>query len=375
VDRPRSILPARLILPALVVLVLVGGAAFALANRQAGVIKDMSPAPAMTVTSAMPRSVQWSDTFEASGAIAPWQEAIVGTQIGGYRLIDVRANVGDRVKKGQLLAAIDADLLRADLAQLQATWEEAEVDRERALKLKSTGAVSEQEVLQLITRAKRAAAALEAKHLELRYTKIVAPDDGTISSRTATVGAVMPVGQELFRLIRADRLEWRGELTSAQLARVRAGLRIQLKLPDGSEAGATVRQIAPALDPQSRLGIVYADLEAGSRARAGMYASGSVVFDNTTALVVPAESVVIRDGRNYVVALDGAGATPKVSLLPVTVGRREGREVEVARGIGADQRVVVRGAGLLNDGDVVRVMDSSADSPPALANAVPKIEP
>jgi hypothetical protein len=85
--------------------------------------------------------------------------------------------------------------------------------------------------------------------------------------------------------------------------------------------------------------------------------------------------VVIRDGRNYVVALAGAGATPKVSLLPVTVGRREGREVEVARGIGADQRVVVRGAGLLNDGDVVRVMDSSADSRPALANAVPKIEP
>jgi RND family efflux transporter MFP subunit len=375
VDRPRSILPARLILAALVVITLAGGAAFALANRQDEAVAQVGPAPAMTVTSAMPRSVQWSDTFEASGAIAPWQEAIVGTQIGGYRLIDVRANVGDQVKKGQLLAAIDADLLRADLAQLQATWEEAEADRERALKLKSSGAVSEQEVVQLITRAKRAAAALEAKQLELRYTKIVAPDDGAISSRTATVGAVMPVGQELFRLIRANRLEWRGELTAAQLARVRAGLRIQLNLPDGGTAGATVRQTAPALDPQSRLGIVYADLDAGSGARAGMYASGHVVLENTSALVVPAESVVIRDGRNYVVALDGAGATPKVSLLPVTVGRRVGREVEVARGIGADQRVVVRGAGLLNDGDVVRVNGSEADSRPALANALSRTDP
>jgi RND family efflux transporter MFP subunit len=364
-----------LILAALVVITLAGGAAFALADRQDEAVAQVGPAPAMTVTSTMPRSVQWSDTFEASGAIAPWQEAIVGTQIGGYRLIDVRANVGDQVKKGQLLAAIDADLLRADLAQLQATWEEAEADRERALKLKSTGAVSEQEVVQLVTRAKRAAAALEAKQLELRYTKIVAPDDGAISSRTATVGAVMPVGQELFRLIRANRLEWRGELTAAQLARVRAGLRIQLNLPDGGSAGATVRQIAPALDPQSRLGIVYADLDAGSTARAGMYASGHVMLENTSALVVPAESVVIRDGRNYVVALDGAGATPKVSLLPVTVGRRVGREVEVARGIGADQRVVVRGAGLLNDGDVVRVNGSEADSRPALANALPRTDP
>ena len=287
----------------------------------------------------------------------------------------MRANVGDQVKKGQLLAAIDADLLRADLAQLQATWEEAEADRERALKLKSTGAVSEQEVIQLITRARRAVAALEAKRLELRYTKIVAPDDGAISSRTATVGAVMPVGQELFRLIRANRLEWRGELTAAQLARVRAGLRIELDLPDGGTAGATVRQTAPALDPQSRLGIVYADLDADSHARAGMYASGRVMLESTAALVVPAESVVIRDGRNYAVALDGPGATPKVSLRPVTIGRREGREVEVVRGIGVDQRVVVRGAGLLNDGDVVRVTGAGDDSRPALANALAETEP
>jgi RND family efflux transporter MFP subunit len=366
---------SRLILAALVVISLAGGAAFALTNRKAEAIAQVTPTPAMTVTSAMPRPVQWSDTFEASGVIAPWQEAIVGTQIGGYRLIDVRANVGDQVKKGQLLAAIDADLLRADLAQLQATWEEAEADRERALKLKSTGAVSEQEVVQLITRAKRAAAALEAKQLELKYTKIVAPDDGAISSRTATVGAVMPVGQELFRLIRANRLEWRGELTAAQLARVRAGLRIQLNLPDGGTADATVRQSAPALDPLSRLGIVYADLDAGSGARAGMYASGHVVLENTPALVVPAESVVIRDGRNYVVALDGMGTTPKVSLLPITVGRRAGREVEVARGLDAQQRVVVRGAGLLNDGDVVRVNGTEDDSRPALVNALPKIAP
>ena len=360
---------SRLVLATLVVVALAGGAALAIADREAEAVAEATPAAAMTVTSVLPRSVQWSDTFEASGAIAPWQEAIVGTQIGGYRLIDVRANVGDQVKKGQLLAAMDADLLRADLAQLQATWEEAEADRQRVLKLKGIGAVSEQEVLQLVTRAKRAAAALEAKQLELRYTKIVAPDDGAISSRTATVGAVTPAGQELFRLIRANRLEWRGELTAAQLARVRAGLRIRLNLPDGSHVGATVRQTAPALDPQSRLGIVYADLDPGSRARAGMYASGSVEFENTPALAIPAESVVIRDGRNYVVALAGEGATPKVSLLPITVGRREGREVEVSAGLGEHQRVVVRGAGLLNDGDVVRVTGSAAESPPALTDA------
>lgn len=334
-----------------------------------------APAPALTVTSATPRSVQWSDTFEASGVIAPWQEAIIGTQIGGYRLLEVLANVGDQVKKGQLLAVLDPDLLRAEERQLEAAWEQAEADRQRVLKLRSSRAVSEQEVLENVTRAKTALAALEAKRLELRYTRILAPDDGAISSRTATVGAVMPVGQELFRLIRANRLEWRGELTAAQLSRVRAGLRIKLTLPDGNEATATVRQTAPSLDPQSRLGIVYADLDSGSPARAGMYANGRVMLDSTPALVVPAESVVIRDGRNYVVTLAGEGSTPKVSLQLVTVGRREGGEVEVARGLRVDDRVVVRGAGLLNDGDIVRVAPARPESPPALADATTKIEP
>src|ERR1700693_6242249 len=59
-------------------------------------------APALTVTSALPRRVTWPTTLEASGAIAPWQEASIGTQIGGYQLIDVRVNVGDQVKKGQI---------------------------------------------------------------------------------------------------------------------------------------------------------------------------------------------------------------------------------------------------------------------------------
>ncbi len=302
---------------ALGVLVVGGGFAVALISHRAAATQaavPKTPAPAMTVTSASPRAVRWSATLEASGVIAPWQEASIGTQIGGYQLIDVRVNVGDQVKKGQLLAVLDPDLLRADEAQLEATFEQAEANRLRAIKLKSTGAISDQEVLQFVTAARTAVAALDAKRLQLRYTHIVAPDDGAISSRTATLGAVMPVGQELFRLIRANRLEWRGELTAPQLVQVKAGQRIAITLPDGSSASAKVRRTAPSLDSQSRLGIVYADLDTGSAARAGMYANGRVVLSDTPALVVPAESVVIRDGRSYVIQLADASATPKVVL-------------------------------------------------------------
>ena len=123
---------------------------------------------------------------------------------------------------------------------------------------------------------------------------------------------------------------------------------------------ATVRQIAPSLDPQSRLGIVYADIEAGSAARAGMYAKGKVLLGASTALVVPAESVVIRDGRSYVFVLTNPGAESRVRLRAVTVGRREGEDVEITAGITDNERLAAKGAGLLDEGDVVRIAPASA---------------
>jgi RND family efflux transporter MFP subunit len=231
------------------------------------------------------------------------------------------------------------------------------------LSLQKNGTVSDRDVLQFVTQAKTSEAALESNRLQLVYTEVRASDDGVISSRTATVGAVVPVGQELFRLIRQNRLEWRGELTAAQLARVEIGQRVELVLPGGGEAVATVRQTAPSLDPRTRLGIVYADIAAGSRARAGMYADGRVIVGEGDALAVPAESVTIRDGRSYVLKLADASSRPRVSLRPVKVGRRRGDQLEIVDGAGDDDRLVLAGAGFLNEGDVVRVAGRAESSP------------
>jgi RND family efflux transporter MFP subunit len=333
------------------------GAGAAVVMHRSGAAANTAPAtaPALTVTSAAPRHIEWPTTLEASGAIAPWQEASIGTQIGGYQLIDIRANVGDQVKKGQVLAQLDPALLLAEQTQLQANLDQAEANRQRMQSLKGSGGVSDQEILQYVTQAKTAAAQLASKQLQLRYTNVIAPDDGVISSRTATLGAVAPVGQELFRLIRRNRLEWRGDLTAAQLTHIAIGQQIALTLPDGSNAVAKVRQTAPSLDTQSRLGTVYADLTAGSQARAGMYANGRVVLGQSPALVIPAQSVVIRDGRSYVLKLADNSATPKVSLQAVTVGRRNGADAEVVQGLSDGDRIVVQGAGFLNDGDTVRL--------------------
>jgi RND family efflux transporter MFP subunit len=266
-------------------------------------------------------------------------------------------NVGDQVTKGQVLARFDPALLQADEARLAANHEQAKANEERMLRLQKSGTVSDRDVLQFVTQAKTANALLESNRLQLRHTEVLASDDGVISSRTATLGAVVPVGQELFRLIRQNRLEWRGELTAAQLAYVDIGQQVELRLPGGARANAMIRQTAPSLDPQTRLGIVYADIAPGSRARAGMYVDGRVVIGQSEALAVPAESVTIRDGRSYVLKLIDASVTPRVSLRPVTVGRRRGNQFEIVDGVERDDRLVVAGAGFLNEGDLVRVTD------------------
>jgi RND family efflux transporter MFP subunit len=333
--------------------------------------------PALTITTAAARLATWPVTVSASGAIAPWQEASIGARVGGLTLTDIRVNVGDVVKRGQLLARFDADVLRADEAQLraaiahaEATAAQTDANRQRALSLKESGGISEQDILQYVTSAATARAAVAAanaqlasKQLQLRYAEVLAPDDGTISARSAALGAVTPAGQELFRLIRQNRLEWRGELTAPQLSQIVAGQRVWLTLPDGGSTVATVRQTAPSLDGQSRLGTVFADLEPRGTARAGMYANGEIATALRIGLVVPAPSVVIRDGRSYVLQVQNAGVTSKVALRLVTVGRRRGAEVEIAEGLAAGAVVAVQGAGFLNDGDVVRVSGSAAAFP------------
>ncbi len=317
--------------------------------------KPAEATPALTVTTVAPQRADWPRAVTASGAVAAWQEASIGAQIGSYQLVAVQAEVGDQVRRGQVLARLNPALLRAEEAQLAARDAQTRANHRRALDLKVSGGVSEQDVLAAETEAKAAAALLAAKRLELRYTAITAPDDGVITARAATLGAVVPAGHELFRMIRQGRLEWRGELTAPQLKAVAPGQAVMLTLPDGGRARAVVRRTAPAMDPQSRLALVYADVTPGG-ARSGMYAQGEIAVGAAPALAVPAKCVVVRDGRSFVMTIEPGLRPPTVRRRPVTVGRRQGDQVEIVEGLTGGERLVLDGAGFLDDGDVVRVI-------------------
>jgi RND family efflux transporter MFP subunit len=329
---------------------------------------------ALAVVAARVELRTWPLIVEASGPVAAWEEASVGTLVGGLRVIALGANVGDVVKRGAVLVRFDTDSLvseeaglRAEWAQAQAQAARADADAARAELLKGGGAISDQDALQYRTQADMAraqvavsTARLAGKRLQLKQAIILAPDDGVVSARSVSVGAVEPAGQELYRLIRRQRLEWRGELTAAQIAHIRPGQIVRLSLPDGSSAVAHVRQTAPGMNPQTRLGTAYADIDAGSLARPGMFASARIELPPVPARVVPTTSVLVRDGRSVVALLDESSSVVTVRIKTVVTGRRTGGEVEIVDGLRESDRIVKEGASFLGDGDAVRLV-----APPA----------
>ena len=373
------------VIVAIALLAVAGGAWYFLAPGKpeppAVASGKAAPKPALTVTAALPESTRLPIRLAANGNIAAWQEAIVGAESAGLRLTEVRANVGDVVKAGQVLATFSTDTVQADVAQARASLLEAQANAadaatnaERARSLQSSGALSAQQINQYLTlektakaRAAVAQAVLGAQQLRNRQTQVLAPDSGVISTRTATVGAVVPTGAELFRLIRQGRLEWRAEVTSSELGRIDVGTPVSVRPASGGELRGRVRMIAPSVDPLTRSALVYVDLPASagkaSPAKAGMFARGEFDLGATDALTIPQRALVVRDGFNYVFRL---GEGNRVSQLKVQTGRLAGERVEVVSGLPADARIVVNGAGFLNDGDLVRLAEEKgSNQPPA----------
>lgn len=344
--------------------------------------------PALTVTVVSPSPASWPQTVAANGSIFAWQEASVGSETPGWRIAEVRAQVGDSVRRGQVLAVFGTELAEADLAQQRAALAEAEAllaeatsNANRARELQPSGVLSAQQTQQLLTAERTAAARLEAQRaafaaqqLRLKQAQVRAPDGGIISARWATVGAVVQPGQELFRLIRQGRLEWRAEVTAADLAQIKVGQNVRVNAVGAPSANGRVRMVAPTVDATTRNGLVFVDLlqpgagSAGAPAgvRAGMFARGEFEVGSGQALTLPQTAVLQREGFSYVFKV---GADHKVQQAKVSVGRRVGDRIEISAGLEPDARVVAQGAGFLGDGDLVRVVDAAAGGAPAPGKA------
>ncbi|MFH2134601.1 MAG: efflux RND transporter periplasmic adaptor subunit [Pseudomonadota bacterium] len=297
-----------LVVKLLLASLVLGGGALWLAGssvaEEAATIPAASGRPALTVRTAVLQEDKWSETLSANGSILPWQEAIIGSQLQGVRIAEVKVSIGDQVKRGEVLATLDNAIRRGEDGSPQG--------------------------------------------------KILAPDDGVISAASANVGSMPQLGVELFRLIRKGRLEWRAELTADELMRLRRGMKARVLLVGGRTLSGSVRAISPSVDPSTRYGYALVSLDNSSGVIAGAFARGTFEVSGARKMRwLPASAVLQRGSQSYVLEVDAQG---RVHERVVQVGQRNGARIEIAQGLKPGVQVVESGGAFLTEGDLVLVV-------------------
>lgn len=327
----------------------------------------------MTVTAAPLTRVELKRTVSMTGSVFAWQDVIIASEVGGYRVAEVFVDVGDRVTKGQRLVAMSRALLEAEVATKQAVLSQRQAELtnaaaalERGKSLANMNVLSEADLDRLTSeelasraRLDSARADLETSQLRLKFTDVTAPDDGVITSRTVTVGQIAQAGNEMLRLLRNGRIEWRGEAPETRLADLAPGQVVSIFAADGTMNAGTIRVVSPTIAAGNRTALVYVDLPPDERLRPGMFARGEIEIGTGPAYTVPLESIVNADGYSYVFVLDSNNT---VARRRIETGAVQGDAIEVVSGIEGGETVVIKGAGFLKDGDLVNVANGASGS-------------
>ena len=330
-------------------------------------------ATTLTVSVETVHSEAVTSSVSATGTVAAWQEAAIGAEESGLRLTDVMVAEGDHVQAGEVMARLDASLLKAQLAeqkaavtQVKATLDSAISAAARADKLLASNAVSAESAEEKATAVKtgqaqveQAEAAAERLQAELDRTTIRAPFAGTVSSKPAVAGSIVQAGTELMKIIRDGRLEVGVLVPEKDLATISVGQAASVVDAAGRRFSGSVSSIAETVNSTTRLATVYVSLGEGSGLKPGMFARVSIATAASQQLSVAESALVWHDGKPAVFVVDASG---KVSARPIATGARQNGRIAVESGLSEGDSIVVAGAGFLSDGNLVGVAANEANA-------------
>ncbi|CDX52562.1 RND family efflux transporter MFP subunit (modular protein) [Mesorhizobium plurifarium] len=367
----------------LAVLVVVAAvAALKAYGRAAPVPATQAPVSAATLTVSVEKvaSETVTSSIGATGTIAAWQEATIGAEESGLRLTEVLVAESDHVKAGDVVARLDDSLLKAQLAeqkaavaQAQATLDSALSAAARADKLLASNAISAETAEEKATAVKtgkagvdQAEAAAARLQAQLGRTTIRAPFDGIVSSKPAVTGSIVQAGTELMKIVRDGRLEVGVLVPEKDLAAISAGQPANIVDASGRAFSGSVSRIAETVNSTTRLATVYVAVGDGSGLKPGMFARVTIETAASRQLTVAETALVWHDGKPAVFVVDDQG---KVSAHPVATGAHQNGRVAIESGLSEGDRVVVAGAGFLNDGNLVRVAAGETKAADAASTA------
>lgn len=346
---------------------LVAVAALVWAKRGPDPDKDAlkEPIPLVTVMVADMQSVTSTVTF--TGALAARYDMPIGAEGEGGRIVEVLVEVGDEVKKGQLLARLDQSLLRPQVARLQASLEQARAQAalslaefHRVQRMEAIGALSVEEIERRraasVTDAAKvrvAAAELAETSARLIKTDIRTPQSGRVLTRTAEVGQTANPGVALFRVAGDGEIEMRGWIAERDVAALSVNQSANVYLTGiVAPFKGKVRLLGAVIDPSSRQGEIRVALQPDPALRPGAFARGEVMVSQAQRTVLP-QTAVLSDARGTYVLLVSENST--VKRQPVRIANATPDGIVIAAGLKGNERIIRTAGAFLREGERVKV--------------------
>lgn len=320
------------------------------------------------VTVVVPGLSKVETQVSITGVLSARDEMPISVEGEGLRIVAVLAEVGDRVKRGQVLARLSNAIAAPQVASLAASLEEARTsadlaaaDYRRAQGVASTGALSAEEIerrraqaANAAARVKVAAAQLAESRARLGRSEIRAPADGVVLTRNAEVGQTASAGGEpLFRLGRGGEIEMRGRVSEGDVGLLAVNQAASIRVTGvKNEVPGKVRLLGAVIDPATRLGTVRIALARDPNLRPGAFARANVLVSTEQKPIVPQTAVQTDFNGNYVLVVNEKNA---VERRGVTISGTRNAGVVVAAGLTGTEQVVAVAAAFLRPGEKVRV--------------------
>jgi RND family efflux transporter MFP subunit len=312
-------------------------------------------------------------TITASGPLGAKRDQPIGIAGSGGRVVRVLVDAGSWVRAGQVLAVVDRSVQAQQAAQLAAQVEAARANAalaqsnyERAVALKDRGFVSKAEIdSKKATRdaayaqVRVAQAQLAATRAEIGRLNVVAPTSGLILSRDVELGQVVGPGSgPLFRLAEGGEMEMKAQLSQQDLSLVRVGMPATVTPVGASQSvNGTVWQVAPVIDPQSRLGEVRIAIPYSPAIRPGGFAEARISSGTTIAPLLPQSAVLSDEKGNFVYIVNGKN---QVERRDITIANVNDDGVVIAAGLSGNEAIVLSAGPFLNPGQKVNPKRHSA---------------
>lgn len=361
----------------LLALLLAIAAYFALAGGEpVPAADDTSQAPVVSVV--VPGRSTIEGTVEVPGAIAARRPMPVGVAGEGGQVLSVRADAGDWVDAGEVLAVIDrsvqsqqAEAQAAQVEVARADAELAEANLERALQLVERGFVSKADIDRLratrdsaVARVRVAEAQLDELQARNARLNIVAPASGYLLERNVEPGqTVGPGSSALFTIARGGEMEMLARVSEEQLASLSVGVPATV-VPSSMEKEFTgqVWQLSPVIDPQTRQGTARIALAFAPELRPGGFATARISSGSVTATILPESAVLADDDGSFVYVVDKQNRAQRVG---VRTGMVTADGIAVIEGLNGDEEIVLKAGGFLNPGETVNPRRAARGEPDA----------